>query len=103
MPFLAPLIGLLGGIGGTVAAASSAVGAGLAISSAVSKPKVPPVPNAAAADAQIQTEADKAASDLRAKAKLAGAGGRQATILTSPLGVTGPGVTPVSQKTLLGS
>jgi hypothetical protein len=60
---------------------------------------VPPPAPAAAASADMQTEADKAAEQVKANARKAGAG-RQSTILTSPLGATGdPSVT---QKTLLG-
>lgn len=101
MPFLVPLVGILGGIGGTIAAGSAAVGAGLAIDAAVSKPKVPAIPDAATANAQTQSAAAQAAEALKAQARKAG--GRQSTILTSPLGVTGTASVTPTQKTLLGS
>lgn len=65
-----------------------------------SAPPITPPLSAAAASADTQTEADKAAEELRKRARRAGAG-RQSTILTSPLGTTGPAQTV--QKTLLGS
>lgn len=108
MAFLAALVPVLASIGGGsavaggVLAGTTALTTGLAIKSAVSKPSVPSVPNAATSDAAMQTEADKAAEALRAKARAAGSGGRQSTILTSPLGVTSTPA-PSQQKTLLGS
>lgn len=104
MPFLAPLVGVLGAIGGGSAVAggliagSTALSAGLAIKGAVSKPSVPDVPTAAQSAASNTTAADKAAQDLKARARAAG--GRQSTILTSPLGT--PGAGPAANKTLLG-
>lgn len=62
--------------------------------------RVPPPPTAAVASVDTQTEADKAAEEVRKRARKAGAG-RQSTILTSPLGTTGPA--SVTTKTLLGS
>jgi hypothetical protein len=63
-------------------------------------PKMPALPApAAVASADTQTEADKAAEQLRARARKAGAG-RQSTVLTSPLGATG--APSVVTKTLLG-
>lgn len=59
----------------------------------------PPAPAAVAA-VDTQTEADKAAEELRKRARKAGAG-RQSTILTGPLGTAGPA--QVTTKTLLGS
>ncbi len=62
--------------------------------------RVPPPPTAAVASVDTQTEADKAAEEVRKRARKAGAG-RQSTILTNPLGGTSaPAVAP---KTLLGS
>jgi len=55
-------------------------------------------PPPAQTQAQIETEADKAAEEVKKRARKAG--GRAATILTSPLGVVSP-VQPVV-KTLLG-
>lgn len=117
MAFLAAIPALLGTLGGAAAGAtatglqiglgaalvgSTALTSGLAIKQAVSKPSVPSIPNAATTDAAMQTEADKAAEALRAKARAAGSGGRQSTILTSPLGTVNTN-TPTQQKTLLGS
>lgn len=107
MAFLAAIPAILAGIGGGSAVAggilagTTALTTGLAIKSAVSKPSVPSIPNAATSNAAMQTEADKAAEALRAKARAAGSGGRQSTILTSPLGTVNT-ATP-QQKTLLGS
>lgn len=107
MAFLAGLVPLFASIGGGSAVAggilagTTALSTGLAIKSAVSKPSVPAIPDAATTDKAMQTEADKASEALRAKARAAGSGGRQSTILTSPLGVTSSPNT--QQKTLLGS
>jgi hypothetical protein len=107
MAFLAPLVPILAGIGGGSAVAggilagTTALSAGLGIKAATSKPSVPTIPSTATSQTDIQTEADKAAEDLRAKARAAGSGARQSTILTSPLGVVN--TAPPRQKTLLGS
>jgi|KBSMisStandDraft_5_1062788.scaffolds.fasta_scaffold01900_12 hypothetical protein len=107
MAFLAPLVPILAGIGGGSAVAggilagTTALTAGLGIKAATSKPNIPNVPGANATPADLQTEADKAAEDLRARARKAGSGARQSTILTSPLGVVNSA--PPAQKTLLGS
>ena len=58
-----------------------------------------PAPPVAQTPAEMQTEADKAAEEVKKKARKAGSG-RQSTILTSPLGVVSPA--PVQVKTLLG-
>lgn len=94
---MAPLVGLIplfASIGGGVAASVAA--------HELTKPKTPPaVPSTATSQADIATEADKTSEDLRAKARAAGSGARQSTILTSPLGVVN--TAPPKQKTLLGS
>lgn len=101
MPFLAPLVGLLGGIGGTIAAGAGIATAATALAtSGGGKPAPVPAPVAPITDSTIQTEADKAAEALKSRARAAG--GRSSTILTSPLGVTGTGSSPTQQKTLLG-
>lgn len=55
---------------------------------------------AAQSQAEMQTEADKAAEEVKKKARKAGSG-RAATIATSPLGVVSPVQSTV--KALLGS
>lgn len=60
----------------------------------------PPPPNPAETDKSRMTEADKAAEELRKRARRAGSGGRQSTILTTPLGVVD--TAPVVRKSLLG-
>lgn len=61
---------------------------------------VAPPPPAPVAAADTQTQADKAAEDVKARARKAGSG-RQSTILTSPLGTAQP-QQAVNIKTLLG-
>jgi hypothetical protein len=58
-----------------------------------------PAPPAPITQPEIATEADKAAEEVKSKARKAS--GRSSTILTSPLGVVG--AAPVATKTLLGS
>jgi hypothetical protein len=85
--------------------ASAGIGAGVSIYEATRKPTIlTPGPTSAttAAITGMQTEADKAAEALRARARQAGAAGRASTILTSPQGVLGSSVATVTPKTLLG-
>lgn len=60
---------------------------------------VAPPPSASVASADAQTEADKAAEQVKANARKAGSG-RQRTVLTNPLAP--PSGTSTVQKTLLG-
>ncbi len=81
-------------------AVAAVVGAGAAVYSATQKPAIPKVPKPPGSK-DAGTEVDRSALDRQRKRRQATATGRQDTLLTGPLGLTGE---PAStSKTLLGS
>lgn len=84
----------------TAIAVAAVVGAGAAVYSATNKPKLPGAPKLPD-ELDSGPKVDKGALDRQRKRRQAAAIGRQDTLLTGPLGLTGE---PAStSKTLLGS
>jgi hypothetical protein len=82
-------------------AISAVVGAGVSVYSATQKPKIPGAKMPAEIAPDTGPEVDKSAIDKQRKRRQAAATGRQDTLLTGPLGLTGEPAS--SSKTLLGS